>query len=87
MRPGCVDSVDNVCLPSLEMIGDEGVVNKFKVIDLQVPEDVHIDKADEELMEDALVREQEFVGTVVGFSVGHSITSIHNRRAEGSARY
>ena len=27
-------------------------------------------------MEDALVREQELVGTVVGFSVGHGITSI-----------
>ena len=32
-------------------------------------------------MEDTLVREQELVGTVVGFSLGH------NRRAEGSARY
>ena len=72
--PVYFDPVDNVGLSSLEIIGDEGRGNKLKVINLQVPEDFLIDKAGEELMEDTLVREQELVGTVVGFSLGHNIT-------------
>ena len=31
-------------------------------------------------MEDALVREQELVGSIVGFSLGHNITSLYIHR-------
>ena len=37
-------------------------------------------------MEDALVREQELVGSIVGFSLGHGITSLYIHR-QGKSRW